>query len=168
MYVCFTVPVGTDHWMDSTYYEIFISSDQAVNIPIRNISFISTNRFQTNDFTYADLVEDITFTLNGSCPYFYFTNMLKEKVVFENYNNYYIPDDIETVSLAVAELVPPDDYEMEVIVTDGGSVLERRDIIVHVRDVLRVPCMASSGEYIQVVRSIRINLLYKIKATGTS
>ena len=161
MYVCFTVPVGTDHWMDSTYYEIFISSDQAVNTPIRNISFISTDQFQTNNFTYADLIEDITFTLNGSCPYFYFTNMLKEAVTFRNYYDYYVPMDIESVSLAVAEPVLPDDYEMEVIVTDGGSVLERRDIVIHVRDVLRVPCMTSSGEYIHVVRLIRINLLYK-------
>ena len=161
MHMCFIVPDGTDHWMDSTYYEIFILSNQTVNTPIRNISFISTDQFQTNNYTYVDLVEDITFTLNGSCPYFYFTNMSKEKVVFENYYNYYIPDDIETVSLAVAELVAPDDYEMEVIVTDGGSVLERRDIVVHVRDVLRVPCMTSSGEYLQVVRLIRINLLYK-------
>ena len=144
--MCFTVPDGTDHWMDSTYYEIFILSDQAVNTPIRDISFISTYRFQTNGYTYTDLVEDITFTLNGSCPYFYFTNMLKEEVVFENYYDYYPTDDIESVSLAVAGPVPPDDYEMEVIVTDGGSVLERRDIVVHVRDVLRVPCMTSSGE----------------------
>ena len=144
--MCFTVPDGTNHWMDSTYYEIFILSDQAVNTPIRDISFISTDEFQTNDYSYTDLVEDITFTLNGSCPYFYFTNMLKEEVVFENYYNYYVPDDIESVSLALAEPVPPDDYEMEVTVTDSGSVLERRDIVVHVRDVLRVPCMTSSGE----------------------
>ena len=144
--VCFAVPDGTDHWMDSTYYEIFILSDQAVNTPIRDISFISTDQFQTNDYTYRNLVEDITFTLNGSCPYFYFTNMLKEEMPFLNYYDYYVPDDIESVSLAVAEPVPPDDYEMEVIVTDYGSVLERRDIIVHVRDVLRVPCMTSSGE----------------------
>ena len=144
--MCFTVPVGTDHWMDSTYYEIFILSDQTVNTPIRDISFIGTDEFQTNNFTYQNLVEDITFTLNGSCPYFYFTNMLKEEMSFCNYYDYYVPDDIESVSLAVAEPVPPDDYEMEVIVTDGGSVLERRDIVVHVRDVLRVPCMTSSGE----------------------
>ena len=147
--MCFTVSDGTDHWMDSTHYEIFILSNQIVNTPIRDISFISTDRFQTNNYTYVDLVEDITFTLNGSCPYFYFTNMLKEQVSFENYYNYYVPSSIESVSLAVAEPVPPDDYEMEVIVTDGGGVLERRDIVVHVRDVLRVPCMTSSGEYIR-------------------
>ena len=144
--MCFTVPDGTDHWMDSTYYEIFILSDQTLNTSIRDISFISTDQFQTNDFSYVNLVEDITFTLNGSCPYFYFTNTLKKEVVFENYYDYYVPDDIESVSLALAEPVPPDDYEMEVIVTDSGSVLERRDIVVHVRDVLRVPCMTSSGK----------------------
>ena len=132
--------------MDSTYYEVFILSDQAVNTPIRDISFISTDEFQTNDYSYTDLVEDITFTLNGSCPYFYFTNMLKEEMVFENYYYYYYPDDIESVSLAIAQPVPPDDYEMEVIITDSGSVLERRDIVVHVRDVLGVPCMTSSSE----------------------
>ena len=144
--MCFTVPDGTDHWMDSTYYEIFILSDQAVNTSIRDISFISSEAFQTNNHTYADLPDDITFTLKGSCPYFYFTNMLKKKITFMNYYDYYVPDDIESVSLAVAEPVPPDDYEMEVIVTDGGRVLEKRDIVVHVRDVLRVPCMTSSGE----------------------
>ena len=93
--MCFTVPDGTDHWMDSTYYEIFILSDQAVNTPIRDISFISTEEFKTNDFTYAYLVEDITFTLNGSCPYFYFTNMLKKEILFKNYYGYYVPDTIE-------------------------------------------------------------------------
>ena len=135
----FTVPDGTDHWMDSKYHEIFILFDQAVNISIRDILFISTDRFWTNDFTYQNLVEDITFTLN--C-----TNMLREETSFINYYDYYVPDDIESVSLAVAEPVPPDDYEMEVIVTDSGSVLERCGIVVHVRDVLKVPCMTSSGE----------------------
>ena len=118
--------------MDSTYYEIFVTSDQAVNDSIRHILFISSEQFQTNDFTYLDLVEDITFTLIGSCPYFYFTTMNKTEIVFENYYDLYVPDDIEGVSLALAETVPPDDYEMEVIVTNNNNVLERRDIVVHV------------------------------------
>ena len=131
--------------MDSTFYEVFILSNQPVNTPILNISFISTEEFQTNDFTYQDLVEDITFTLIGSCPYFYFTNMLKEEISFENYYDLYVPDDIEGVSLALAETVPPDDYEMEVTVTNAGTLLlERRDIIVHVRDV--PPCTTGPGE----------------------
>ena len=130
--------------MDSTFYEVFILSNQSVNTPILNISFLSTEQFQTNDFTYHDLVVDITFTLVGSCPYFYFTNMLKEEVSFENYYDLYVFDDIEGVSLAVAELVPPDDYEMEVTVTNGGTVLERRNIIIHVRNV--PPCTTGPGE----------------------
>ena len=131
---CFTVPDGTNHWMDSTFYEVFLTNE-AVNMPIRNISFISSEQFKTNDFTFANLVNDITFTLNGSCPYFYFTNMLKEEVIFENYYDYFFPDTIETAMLALAEPVPPDDYEMQVIVTDRGNVLETRDILVHVRDI---------------------------------
>ena len=78
----------------------------------------------------------ITFTLNGSCPYFYFTNMLKQEIVFENYYDFYTHDTIEQVSLALAEPVPPDDYEMQVTVTVGGSVLQRRDILVYVRGIL--------------------------------
>ena len=144
IYICFIVPGGTDHWMDSTFYEVFILSNQPVNTPILNISFISTEEFQTNGFTYQDLVEDITFTLIGSCPYFYFTNMLKEEISFENYYDLYVPDDIEGVSLALAETVPPDDYEMEVTVTNAGTVLQIRDIIVHVRDV--PPCTTGPGE----------------------
>ena len=140
----FTVPDGTDHWMDSTLYEVFILSNQSVNTPILNISFISTDEFQTNGFTFYDLVTDITFTLIGSCPYFYFTNMLKEQISFENYYDLYVPDDIEGVLLALAETVPPDDYEMEVTVTNGGTVLQRRTIIVHVRDV--PPCTRGPGE----------------------
>ena len=143
MYV-FIVPNGTDHWMDSTFYEVFILSNQPVNTPILNISFISTDHFQTNDFTYQDLVEDITFTLNGSCPYFYFTNMFKEQISFENYYDLYVHDDVEGVSLALAETVPPDDYEMEVTVTNASTLLERCDIIVHVRDV--PPCTTVPGE----------------------
>ena len=118
--------------MDSTYYEVFVTSDQAVNDSIRRILFISSEQFQTNNFTYQDLVVDITFTLIGSCPYFYFTNMLKEEISFENYYDLYVPDDIEGVSLALAVPVPPDDYEMEVIIANNNSVLEQRDIVVHV------------------------------------
>ena len=126
------VPDDAYHWMDSTYYEIFIASNQEVNTPIRRILFISSENHRTNDYTYTDLVVDITFTLSGSCPYFYFSNMLKEEVVFENYYDFYVNDVIEHVTLFLAESVPPDDYEMHVTVTVNGSVLERRDILIHV------------------------------------
>ena len=132
------MPNGTEHWMDSTLYEAFILSSQTLNTPILTISFIITDEFQTN------LVTDITFTLIGSCPYFYFTNMLKKEVSFENYYYLYAPDYIESVSLALAEPVPVDDYEMEVTVTNGGTTLQRRVIIVHVRDV--PPCTTGPGE----------------------
>ena len=138
------MPNGTEHWMDSTFYEIFILSNQTLNSPILTISFISTDAFQTGNMSFENLPNDITFTLIGSCPYFYFTNMMKEVVRFENYYDLYVPDDVESASLALAEPVSPDDYEMEVIVTDSGNVLERRDIIVHVRDV--PPCTAGPGE----------------------
>ena len=138
------MPGGTDHWMDSTFYEVFIPSNQPVNTPILKISFISTEEFRTNDFTYQDLVDDITFTLIGSCPNFYFTNMLKEEIAFQSYSDLYIADDVEGVSLTLAETVSPDDYEMEVTVTNTSTVLERRDIIVHVRDV--PPCTTGPGE----------------------
>ena len=146
MYVCtcFTVPDGTNHWMDSTFYEVCILSNHTVNTPIMNIIFVSSENFQTNYHNYRDLPEDITFTLDGSCPYFYFTNMLKEEVSFENYYDFYAPDVIEQVTLSLAKSVPPDDYVMRVTVTDGGNVLERRDILVHVRDV--PPCMTSPSE----------------------
>ena len=144
----FTVPDGIDYWMGSTFYELFILSDQAVNTPIMNILFISSDKFRTNDYTYSDLVEDITFTLHGSCPYFYFTNMLKKEVSFENYYDFYVHDVVELVTLALAESVPPDDYQMQVTVTNGGSLLERRDVLVHVRDV--PPCMTSPSEYNKV------------------
>ena len=138
------MPNGTEHWMDSTFYEVFILSNQTLNSPILTISFISSEGFRTNNMNFVNLPEDITFTLIGSCPYFYFSNMMKEKVSFENYEDLYIPDEIESASLALAEPVSPDDYEMEVIVTDSDNVLERRDIIVHVRDV--PPCIADPGE----------------------
>ena len=130
--------------MDSTFYEVFVLSNQPVNTPILNISFISSEQFQTNDYTYQDLVVDITFTLIGSCPYFYFTSMNKTEIQFENHYDLYVPDDFEEVSLAVAEPVSPDDYEMEVTVTNNGTVLERRNILVHVRDV--PPCATGPGD----------------------
>ena len=130
--------------MDSTFYEVFILSNHTVNTPIVNIAFLSSVNFRTNYHLYYNLPEDITFTLNGSCPYFYFTNMLKQEVSFENYYDFYQPEAVEQVSLALAEPVPPDDYEMQVTVTDGGSVLERRDILIHVRDV--PPCVTSPSE----------------------
>ena len=129
--------------MDSTFYEVFILSNHTVNTPIINIAFISSKRFRTNDYTYSDLVEDITFTLNRSCPYFYFTNM-KQEVGFENYYDFYYPDVIVHVTLSLAESVTPGDYKMNVAVTDVGNVLERRDILVHVRNV--PPCMTSPSE----------------------
>ena len=140
---CFIVPDGTDHWMDSTFYEVFILSNLTVNTSIINIAFISSKRFRTNDYTYSDLVEDITFTLNESCPYFYFTNM-KQEVAFQNYYDFYVPDSIDHVTLSLAESVTSGDYKMQVTVTDGGNVLEIRDILVHVRDV--PPCMTSPSE----------------------
>ena len=139
--------------MDSTFYEVFILSNQTLNTPILTISFISTDVFQSNNFTFTNLVTDLTFTLIGSCPYFYFTNMLKKEISFENYYDLYTADYIESVSLALAEPVPPDDYEMEVTVTDNGNVLERRDIIVHVRDV--PPCSMGPGEYIVIMQIIK-------------
>ena len=138
------MPNGTGHWMDSTFYEVFILSNQTLNSPILTISFISTDAFQTDNMNFENLPQDITFTLIGSCPYFYFTNMMKEVVSFENYYDLYLPDDVESASLALAEPVSPDDYKMEVIVTDNGTVLEKRDIIVHIRDV--PPCTADPGE----------------------
>ena len=118
----------TTHWTDSTYYEIFVTSDQAVNTSIRHILFISSETFQKNNFTYVNLSVDITFTLNGSCPYFYFGSMNETEITFENYYDLYI----ESVSLALAEPVPPDDYEMKVIITSSDEVLQRIDIVVHV------------------------------------
>ena len=138
------MPNGIEHWMDSTLYEAFILSNQTLNTPILTISFISTEEFQTNNMTFKNLVTDITFTLIGSCPYFYFTNMLKKEVAFENYYDLYVPDDVESTSLALAEPVPPDDYKMNVNVTNGSYVLQRREIIVHVRDVS--PCRMSPGK----------------------
>lgn len=118
--------------MDSTFYEVFILTNQTVNTPIRSILFISSETFKTNNLTYTDLVDDITFTLNGSCPYFYFANMSKSKTVFENYYDLYVPDTIEMTELTLAEPVPPDDYEMQLSVTSSDEVLETRDIVVHV------------------------------------
>ena len=143
----FTVPDGTDHWMDSTFYEVFILSNHTVNTSIINIAFISSERFRTNDYTYSDLVEDITFTLNGSCPYFYFTNKMKQEVTFDNYYyfDFYL-DVVEQVTLSLAESVPSGDYKMNVIVTDSGNLLQRRDILVHVRDVPPYSCMTSPSE----------------------
>ena len=136
IYTCFTVPNGTDHWMDLTFYEAFILSNHTVNTPIISIAFISSERFRTNDYTYYDLVEDTTFTLNVSCPYFYFSRrMSNQEVTFENYYDFYIHDTIEQVTLSLAEPVSPGDYDMQVTVTDGGNVLERRDILVHVENV---------------------------------
>ena len=132
LYMYCTVPKGTIHWMDSTFYEIFILTNQTMNTPIRRILFISSETFQTNNGTNLDLVDDITFTLNGSCPYFYFANMLKTEATFENYHDLYIPDIIEMTNLTLAEAIPPDDYEMQLSVTSSGEVLETRDIVVHV------------------------------------
>ena len=146
MYACtyFAVPIGTLHWMDSMFYEVFISSNHTVNTPILNISFVSSENFRTNYDTHYDRPEDITFTLNVSCPYFYFTNMLKEEVTFENYYDYYTHSVIEQVTLSLAESVPHEDYEMQVTVTDGGNVLQRHDILVHVR--IDPPCVTSPSE----------------------
>ena len=143
LFIYYTVIDGTHYWMDSTFYEIFILTNQTINIAIREIQFISSERFKTNDLTYKDLVEDITFTLNGSCPYFYLTNMSKSDTTFENYYDYYVPDTIEMTTLTLAESVPPDDYEMQIFVTDNGTILEIRDIVIHVtRDprCLDPPC----------------------------
>lgn len=140
-FIYYTVLHGSNHWMDSTFYEIFILTNQTLNTPIRNFLFISSESFRTNNFTNENLVKDITFTLSGSCPYFYLAKMSKTEVAFENYYDYYIPDIIETAAVTLAEPVPPDDYEMQVLVTNSGNVLEARDVVIHVtRDP---PCQDS-------------------------
>ena len=155
IYTYFTVPDGTNYWMDSTFYEVFILSNQTLNTPIINITFISSDQFRTNDYTYRYLPDDITFTLNESCPYFYFSNMLNQEVSFENYFDFYVHDVIEQVTLYLAEPVSSGDYEMQVTVTNGPSVLKRHDILVHIRDVPLF--MISPGEsYISV---IKVNLV---------
>ena len=138
--------------MDSTKYEIFILTNQTLNVGIRNISFISSEAFQTNHGTLVDLPEDITFTLSGTCPYFYFyfydilsmeDKLVKQQEIFLNYYGFYIPDEIGTASLTLAQLVPPDDYMMQVIVTESGNELEKHDIVIHVREV--PPCATTPG-----------------------
>jgi len=138
--------------MDSTKYEIFILTNQTLNVTIRDISFISSEAFQTNGGSLTDLVDDIMFTLKGSCPYFYFyfddlvameIKLVKQQAAFENYYDFYIPDDVLTVVLTLAQLVPPDDYMMQVIVTESGNELEKHDIVIHVREV--PPCATTPG-----------------------
>jgi len=138
--------------MDSTKYEIFILTNQTLNVGIRNISFISSEAFRTNNYTFVDLVEDITFTLSGTCPYFYFyfydilsmeDKLVKQQEIFLNYYGFYIPDEIGTASLTLAQSVPADDYMMQVTVTDNGNVLETRDIVIHVREA--PPCATTPG-----------------------
>ena len=138
----YSVPNGVNHWMDSTFYEIFILMNHTVNAPIRSIVFISSESFRTNNSTFVDLAEDITFTLIGSCPYFYFHTMEKTLVTFENYYDLYIPDIFEATELTLAEPVPPGDYEMQVTVTSSGVVLETCDIVVHVINPMcpKPPC----------------------------
>ena len=132
--------------MDSTFYEVCILSNHTVNTPIISIAFISSERFRTNDYTNYNLVEDITFTLNGSYPYFYFTNMMKQEVSFKNYYDFYVHDVVEQVTLSLAESVPSGGYKMNVTVTDSGNLLQRRDILVHVRDGPPYSCMTSPSE----------------------
>lgn len=113
--------------MDSTHYEIFMTPDQPVNTPIRNISFISSKRFQS---TPIILRFGIRFTSTGSSPYFNFINMSKTVVLGKSYDND-VSYDIETAVLVVAKSVPPDDYKMQVIVYSHRFVL-RSDIVIHV------------------------------------
>jgi len=154
LYIYITVPNGTDYWMDSTKYEIFILTNQTINANIREISFISSEAFRTNHGTLVDLVDEIRFTLSGTCPYFYFyfddiltmkVKLVKQQATFKNYYDFYIPDDIETVILTLARPVPADDYMMQVTVTNSGNELEKRDIVIHVREV--PPCVTTPGLY---------------------
>ena len=142
----FAVSEDAHHWMDSTHYEICIPTNQTLNVDIRSISLISSEQFRLNNYTYNDLPEDVTFTLNGSCPDFYFSwpGMVKQTVVFQNYYDLYVADKIERVSLTVAKSVRPGDYEMQVIVTTAGNVIEKSDITVYVRDIQL--CEASIGK----------------------
>ena len=116
--------------MDSTLYEIFISP--TVTGEFKNLGFIVSEEFQRHD----DNGDDITFHLYPSDnPYFHFGNSDSIHVAF---NNFYVPNVIETCSLssATSDPIPLDDYELQVAVSIGGTELLRRDIIIHVVEPL--------------------------------
>ena len=116
--------------MDSTLYEIFISP--TVTGEFKNLGFIVSEEFQRHD----DNGDDITFHLYPSDnPYFRFGNSDSIHVTF---NNFYVPNVIETCSLssATSDPIPLDDYELQVAVSIRGTELLRRDIIIHVVEPL--------------------------------
>ncbi|XP_065909246.1 uncharacterized protein [Dysidea avara] len=133
---CERIPIGTQYWMDSTLYEIFISPN--VTGQFKDLWFIITQDFQRHHDNY-DYLDDITFHLYPSDnPYFYFGNGHTTHVAFEDYYDLYLPDLIESCSLssATSDPIPLDDYKLQVAVSIGGSELLRHDIIIHVVDPL--------------------------------
>jgi len=118
--------------MDSTLYEIFVPPNVTENF--KTLHFIITDEFQRRHVDY-DYIDDITFHLYPSDnSYFYFGNSDTTHVTFEDYYDLYLPDGIESCSLSptTSDLIPLDDYELQVAVSSGGKELLRHDVIIHV------------------------------------
>ena len=135
----FIVPDGTQYWMDSTLYELFILPN--VTGEFKDLLFILSNEFQRSHVN-SDYLDDVTFHLYPSDnPYFYFGNGDTTHVAFEDDYDLYLPDLIESCSLssATSDPIPLDDYELQVAVSAQGTELLRCDIIIHVVDQLPSP-----------------------------
>ena len=135
------VPDGSQYWMDSTLYELFILPN--ISGEFKELHFIMTEEFQRHNVD-GDYHDDVTFHLYPSDnPYFYFGNEATTHLAFEDYYDYnlYPPDIIERCSLSTStsDPIPLDDYELQVAVSIEGEELLRRDIIIHVVDQLPSP-----------------------------
>ena len=146
MILYYAVPSEYKHWLDATMYEIVIPSRLEANTPIKNITLILADSIQSDDEddnfsgsgtgSGSGYIDDITFHLDTTHPFFYFQNADTTHVAFPNGVNDLSSTSTCTLAIATSRPIPLGDYEMQVRVTGEGNELQRSDILIHVVDEL--------------------------------
>ena len=146
MHMYLVVPSEYKHWLDATVYEIVIPSRLSSNTPIKNITLILSDSVQSDDeddsltgsgsSPGSGYIDDITFHLDTTHPFFYFQNANTTHVAFSNDVNELSSTSTCTLAIATSNPIPLGDYEMQVRVTGESNELQRSDVLIHVVDEL--------------------------------
>ena len=127
-------------WLDSSMYETLILSSIQLNEAIITFNLTMTQyfRYRVNCSSSDCIIDDVSFHLKSSFPYFYIANDKSIPLNFLDNKNMFVPIVTESVKLlsAVDGHIPLNDYKMQIEVTTGNTSLLSSDIVIHVVESL--------------------------------
>ena len=139
-------------WLDTNVYEVVIPSSMQLNETIIMINLTATQyfRYRINCSTNC-IINDISFQLNSSYPYFYLASKRPIPLSFLDDQEMFMPTMMGSVELLSAGNgdIPLNDYKMTLEVKDGNVLLLSSDIVIHVVEPL--PSLPVSGKILVLV-----------------